>query len=117
MSKIGFIMKSGPYSSNRHEILYQLADAAVKKEHEVSIFLDLDGVLLAVNTQSSLEQLELPKDRIQDLVEKGINVYICKVCLDARGLNKPDMLIKGVKTGNMDNLTKMINDMDRLVTL
>ncbi len=117
MPKLGFYLKSAPFSSTRGETLYHLALAALDKGIQVILFLDLDGVLHTVNTQKSLESLEMPKDRFFTLIERGVSIYICSTCLCAFGLLDPDLLLEGVKVGNMENLATMLSDVDRLVSL
>jgi sulfur relay (sulfurtransferase) complex TusBCD TusD component (DsrE family) len=117
MAKLGFLLKSGPFTSSRGEDLYHMAGAALDKEHQVKIFLDLDGVYQAMDTQKSLEVLELPKDRFSDLIQRGATVYICATCLTARGLHEPGTLIDGVKTADMENFASMMSEVDRMIAL
>ena len=117
MSKIGFYLKSAPFSSSRSRTLHEIAKAAIDKGHQVFIFLDLDGVLNVVNTQKSLEVLEVPRVRFDDLIEKGATVYVCGTCLTERGLYDPDLFNTGIKTGIMDDLAAVLGEVDKLVTL
>lgn len=117
MNKIGFILKSGPFTSSRCNTVHDLALAALDKGMQVFIFLDLDGVLNVLNTQRSLEVLEVPKVKFDDLIEKGAIVYVCGTCLTERGLYDPELFNAGIKTGIMDDLAAVLGEVDKLVTL
>jgi len=117
LAKLGFLLKSGPYTSSRGEDLYHMASAALDKEHQVSIFLDLDGVNHVNDYQKSLEVLELPKDWFTELIQRGATVYACATCINARGLHEPGTLVEGVKIGSMENLASMMSAVERMVAL
>jgi sulfur relay (sulfurtransferase) complex TusBCD TusD component (DsrE family) len=117
MAKLGFLLKSGPFTSSRGDNFFELANAALDKGVQVFAYLDLDGVLHSVETQRSLEVLGLPKDKISELITKGATIYLCSTCLNERGLTDPDLLVEGVKIGNMENLSTILGEVDRMVTL
>lgn len=97
--------------------MYHLARAAIEKGIQVSLFLDLDGVMHPIETQRSVEVLDVPKIRINDLLERGARVYVCGTCLNARGLFDPDALKDGIISGNMEDLAAIFGEVDRLVSL
>ncbi len=101
MNKIGFYMKSAPFTSSRAATLHNLARAAIEKGIQVFVFLDMDGVFQVMNTQKSLEVLEVPRVKFDDLIEKGATVYVCGTCLTERGLYDPELYNQGIKLGNM----------------
>ncbi|MDQ7821991.1 MAG: DsrE family protein [Candidatus Eremiobacteraeota bacterium] len=117
MNSLGFVMKSGPYSSARLETLARLALAAREKGVKVTVFLELDGVFNSLKDQLSREALTLPKDRIAEMAEKGVVFYLCSTCSAERGVHDLDLHVEGMKVGNMENLSAILGEADRVITL
>jgi len=117
MAKLGFLLSSGPYRRQNLETVASLADAALRKGHEVSIFIDLDGVYTPVRSQYFLDMPVLPRELFENLVRKGAQVMVCGVCLVARGLESSRDLIDGVRVGNVPDFSDMLGKVDRLIAL
>lgn len=117
MNKLGLFLKSAPFTSARGNTLLSIAKAAIDKGIQVTVFLDLDGVLQVLNTQKSLEILEVPNVKFSDLVEKGAIVYVCNTCLNERGLFDPELFNQGIRIGTTEEIAGILGDVDKLVTL
>jgi tRNA 2-thiouridine synthesizing protein D len=117
MAKLGFLLSSGPYRRQNLETVAGIAEAALRKGHEVSIFIDLDGVYAPVRHQYFLDLPALPRELFESLVRKGAQIVVCGVCLGARGLESARDLIEGVRVGAVPDFSEILGKVDRLIAL
>ncbi len=117
MAKIGFLLTAGPYQYQNSETLTALASAALDKGHEVAVFNYLDGVYNPVEAQTFPDLAELPKDRFASLVERGVQIICCGICVNARGLTGGSGYIDGVRVGGLPDFAEIVGEVDRLITL
>ena len=115
MKSLFFIYKNSPFTESRFETLCNLAAIALQKGLEVKVFFDFDGVFNTVVDQQSYESLMLPKDRITELIDSGVSVYICKVCSAARGLKAANLHVENAKFASMDTVSKLIDKADKVL--
>jgi tRNA 2-thiouridine synthesizing protein D len=78
-----------PFQHESAEQVYEIAQTAIRKGHEVNIFMMMDGVYNLISSQKS-ESLNMKtiSERLSDLIEKGVKVTICRVCMELRGLEE-----------------------------
>lgn len=117
MSSLLFVYKEEPFGSSRFNTLYSLAMAALEKGLKVDVFLDLEGVYCTAANQASYEVLTLTKDKFAELIEYGASVYICKICSGLRGLSHQDMHVEGAKPVDLEVLSLLMAEADRVISL
>jgi uncharacterized protein involved in oxidation of intracellular sulfur len=104
MQTILFVLNAPPYGSERILTALRLASAlaADKTAARLTVFLASDAVVCAHTGQqvaagNSLGQM------LGDLVAEGVEVFACRTCLDARGMDA-GQLLPGVGIGTMPQL-------------
>lgn len=115
MAHIGFILTKSPLQFRFEETVYHLSLALLKAGHAVSVFLFLDGVYGAVQPQSNPEISVLPKDRIEELIGKGVRFLACGTCANA--LEGGKAFVPGVKIGGLADFADLLGEVDRLISL
>ncbi|NPV88018.1 sulfur reduction protein DsrE [Coprothermobacteraceae bacterium] len=104
-----------PYSYQDMDTAIKLAQAAVEKGHKVSIFLFADSVL-AVNTK--VKPIKMDRniaDMLRGLAEKGVDIHICGLCFEYRGLNIEDA-VPGSMLSGVPELASLLAHCDRFVS-
>ena len=87
LGKILLIICDPPFQSDRVDKAYKIADAALEKGHQVSIFLFMDGVYNMLTTQNGEHfRMETSADRLNRLMDKGAVISCCNLCKDLRGI-------------------------------
>lgn len=113
--KIGFLVRSMPYTCQNLDTAYHVAQAALDAAHEVRLFLYEDAVVGASAHIKSGSERNMGQ-RVADLAARGAEVTVCSTCCRFRGLGKED-LVAGAQIGGMGALARMIDECDRVVTL
>ncbi len=111
--KLKFLVRTGPYSYQNIDTVYHLAKRAVKRGHEVFIFLYEDGTLNAQANIRSLEERNIA-ERVKELVDMGVRIGLCGTCAKFRGQNKKE-IVEGVKFGGLALLVREMPDCDRFI--
>ena|ERR1035437_9609786 len=117
MVKLGLLLTSGPFQFENWDTAASIAEAALERGHEVSIFLYLDGVYNPIKYQTFPDLNAMPKDRFAALVGQGAQIIACGLCVNARGLEKGKDYIDGVKVGGLPDFAEVVGEVDRLITL
>ncbi len=114
--KIAIQVMLHPYTNQDVDTAIRIAKEAVKKGHEAAIFLFCDSVL-AINTAArpvrgdrNIPQL------IKELIDMGVEVHICGICFQYRGLER-DKVVEGAKLSGLPELASLIYESDRFVNL
>jgi len=113
--KIGFLVRTGPYTSQNIDTVYELAYRALKKGDEVKIFLYEDGVF-NMNKDIKSPQERNIADRMREILKLGAEIRGCGTCAKFRGLKKEN-LIEGTKMAGMAYLVEILNSVDRFLSL
>ena len=94
----------------------RIAEVAIDKTHEVSIFLFMDGVYNIVNSQDGTPFNLMPiYNRIQELMERGAKVYLCMLCKILRGI-KDNFIPDGIIVGGIAELNDLIGEADSIIS-
>jgi tRNA 2-thiouridine synthesizing protein D len=117
MAKIGILLTEGPWQTENYEIFARLAEAALDKGHEVEAFWYLDGVYNAIKHQKFPEDVPLPVERMQKVIEKGGKIIACGICVNGRGLEGGKEFTEGVKVGGLPDMADMVSDSDTFIAL
>lgn len=116
MKKILIILCETPFHSDKVEQSLKIAEAAIKKGNEVSVFLYMDGVYNMIKTQdASPFKMDSISHRIQELMEKGAKVFCCKLCKMLRGITD-DIMIPNVLATGVGELNELIDTADTVIS-
>ena len=115
--KIALQIIAPAYSYEDADTAMAIAQAAMARGHEVTIFLFADSVLAANGDVKPIRQdRNIPSKLKQLIQEKGLKVQICSLCMEYRGLS-PDRIIEGSAPAGLPGLAEMIVGSDRFVSL
>ncbi len=117
MATIGFVFNNSPYKGQNLETLYNMAIAALNKNHKVFIYLNYDGVYTPMKNQVPLKGSKNPRELISRLIEKGAEVFCSGIDVKTRGIDSSKFFVDGVKYGSLSDLSEAIAGADRLITL
>ena len=117
LSKIGFILTTGPWQHQNWETVVNIAAAALDKGHQVIMYLYLDGVYNPMKHQA-LEGFDtMPKDSFARLIARGARIIVCADASSARGLKGGECFIEGVEMGALPELADLVGEVDRFIAL
>jgi len=108
------MVRTGPYSFQNVDTVYELVKAALNKGYKCSVFMYEDGVLNIHKGIKSPGERNIA-EHMKELVTKGVEIAACGNCAKFRGLGK-DSIIDGTKLAGMAVLTDMVDKSDRFVT-
>jgi len=111
---VGFLVRTGPYTSQNIDTVYELSRRLLKKGHGVSLFLYEDGVINIDKDIQSPQERNI-KDRMAELIEKGAVIRACGTCAKFRGQTTGD-IIEGAKLTGLAALVEFINRCDRFIS-
>ncbi|WP_448377853.1 DsrE/DsrF/TusD sulfur relay family protein [Fervidobacterium sp.] len=114
--KIAIQVMVTPYTHEDLDTAIHIAEAALKKGHEVTIFLFADSVLaINKNVKPMRTDRNIPQE-MKELAEKGVHIEICGICMDYRGITT-DMIIEGSRPSGLPELAKLFAEYDRFISL
>lgn len=115
--KIGIQVMVPPYTYEDLDTAIKIAEAALEKGHEVTLFLFADSVIC---TNKNIKPLRIDRNipqKLMEMLKKGkFEVHICGICMDYRGI-KPDMIIEGSKPSGLPELANLFATCDRFINL
>jgi len=111
--KIGFLLNTGPYTFENTNTVVRLARAALKKGHQCSIFLFVDGVINASKDIVSPGETSIP-EQLKELAAEGVTVRICGECAKYRG-QKRDCIVEGSRQAGVGALAEIMGSSDRFL--
>jgi len=123
-ASLTIILLDGPYIAESGDIACKIADSALKKRHDVWLFLYMDGVHLPKKGQDPKAFPNLAS-RLEDLIERGLKVKACVRCASARGYLEEvkdgqfltGAYIDGVKIVSILDLAEWISESAKVITL
>jgi sulfur relay (sulfurtransferase) complex TusBCD TusD component (DsrE family) len=116
MGSLLIILCDTPFQSDRVNHALKIADVALKMNHEVSIFLFMDGVYNMLKTQDgSLFKILATSQRLSDLIVKGAKIYSCKACKILRGI-EDSLIPNGIQVSGISELNDLIEDADAVIS-
>jgi len=93
--------------------MYELSKRALKKGHEVMIYLNEDGTI-ALNSNIKSPGERNIANRLEELVETGAQITGCGLCGKFRGVDNKS-LVEGTKFSGMAVLSSMIENCDKII--
>jgi predicted peroxiredoxin len=88
-------LTAGTDDPHRASLALTMADAALKEGHKVAVFLNVDGVELAVRDLSEdVQYWEFPpvREMLADVIEGGATVLVCPICVNEAGIPSNQLL-------------------------
>ncbi|GBE02323.1 DsrE/DsrF-like family protein [bacterium BMS3Bbin06] len=93
----------------------KLSEAAVRKGHEVDLWLSGNGIMLGKTKQSKFRDYSYLAGPVEELLKTGkFKVTNCEACAKARGINKEDTM-EGFGIHSMDWYLASAFDADRVL--
>lgn len=117
MATLGIVLTQSPLQHQQAETAYGLASAALDQGHQVAIFCYMDGVFGPMRDQDFPDALMLPREQFSVLLERGVSVMCCGLCVNGRGLDARTAFLDGVAVGMLPDLANLVSDCDRVVSL
>ncbi|MBD3173254.1 hypothetical protein GF326_12380 [Candidatus Bathyarchaeota archaeon] len=117
MGRILILLCQSPFQNDGVNQALEISEIALRKGHNVDIYLMMDGVYNPVTSQSGEPfHIESISERFKDLVEMGASVSGCRVCMELRGVTV-EMLPSGVDIGGVFDLGEMISKADVVLSM
>jgi tRNA 2-thiouridine synthesizing protein D len=113
--KIAIQLMTPPYTNQDHDSAIAIAEAALARGHEVTIFLFADAILAAnARVKPVRSDRNVPKKLQELMAEKNLKVEICGICMDYRGVLK-DEIIPGSTPSGLPELAELVYSSDRFI--
>lgn len=106
--KVTMVLTQGPGSEDLQR-LFDAATVALKAGDEVNIFLDVEGVKAMRGTNDA------EKHDLSVLERRGARILLCRLCMLRQGLEMDPIVMATARTGDMDDLSRLIAGADRVV--
>ena len=119
------ILLTHPPGTGEFTRLREAVDRELRKGHEVGIFVDVDGVVDGLVAQDEFFRplsVSLARKRDQkhqtldDLIERGARVTICRVCARKRSLF-PEGTSMQAHLGDYGDLSELLARADQVISL
>jgi len=111
---IGFLLRTGPYTSQNVDTCYQLARRFLARGHGVRMYLYEDGVINLHKEIKSPQERNIP-EMMAELAQAGAEIRACGTCAKFRGFKRPQ-LIEDTKLAGMIVFAKYANECDRFLS-
>ena len=111
--RIVMIAQTDPNKYNDIETIHAVATAALKKGHEVRIFL-YDESVVAANKDTETIADKTTSEMMKELVGRGVELTTCGACCILRGMAK-EALVEGSQMGGLPDLANMASWADRIL--
>ncbi len=108
------IINEAPYAKERAMSALRFAATCDIEGHKVKIWLFENGVYLAKKGQKPAQGLINYGQNLENLIQGGVEVKACVVCVEARGLNQAD-LFDGVKIATVHELVEWTVNSDKVI--
>jgi len=106
---VTIIINEAAYGKERAWNALRLAMAVMTKGVKVNIFLLEDRVTVAKREQRPPEGYYNLEKMLAQLIQNGARVRACITCLQARGLNRDD-LVPGAEAGKLLDLAEWVRE-------
>ncbi|MBD3350604.1 MAG: hypothetical protein GF364_03865 [Candidatus Lokiarchaeota archaeon] len=119
---LGLLFFSGPYQSQAPETACKIANAALDKGYKVQIFLYMDAANCVLENQKEIHGIFNIGSAFEKLVERGVLIRVCNLCLSVRGTAKQMMKRKSdiggrIKRAGTPDLSKIIQETDKFLVI
>jgi sulfur relay (sulfurtransferase) complex TusBCD TusD component (DsrE family) len=107
---IGILLTTSPEHQNSFTV-YQLANAFLRADHAVDLFLMDDGVYHAGVNESKRKLF----NKLNELIEKKVRISLCAMSAESRGLDR-DKLLPGIGYSSQTELSEIVKKCDRFLS-
>jgi uncharacterized protein involved in oxidation of intracellular sulfur len=116
MQKILITLNASPYGSERtlSGLRLGLAMTGSEAKPQLRIFMLSDAVVTGLTGQIVSNGASLG-EMVQELLEAGAEISVCRTCMQARGISEVD-LIQGVRVGTMPELADLTLASDKIIS-
>jgi tRNA 2-thiouridine synthesizing protein D len=113
--KLLIFLCDSPFQHESVDQAYEIAQAALRKGHNVNIYLMMDGVYDPITSQNGAPiNMRSVSEKFADLMSKGVRITACRVCMEIRGVGEK-MLPKGFDVGGTFDLSEMMSESDVVI--
>ncbi|MHA1405307.1 MAG: DsrE/DsrF/TusD sulfur relay family protein [Candidatus Helarchaeota archaeon] len=112
--KMSVMIFDGPYGHEKPYTALRFALTALIDGHDVTVILIQDGIFTGKKAQNPAEYPN-HLEYLENAISEGLNVIVCGVCCNARGLSQED-LVKGAKIVGMHEIVEAVSNSDVHVT-
>lgn len=117
MGNLLIVLSDTPFQSERVDHVLNIAEVALDKGHDVSIFLFMDGVYNMMKTQNGNAFKLVPVNkRLRGILEKGAKVNCCRLCKELRGLVE-SVTLNGIPASGLSFLNEAITEADSIISI
>lgn len=109
------VVSEPPHGSDRPYHALRLAGALQVAGHHVRVFLMSDAVWTGAAGQSGANADTNLAARLGVLLESGVEVKACGLCVETRGLQGSAM-VPGIQSATLPDLAEWVTDSDRVLT-
>ncbi len=110
------IVNDAPYGLEKTWNAFRLCSTAASEGETVHLFLMGDSVASAKKGQKTPQGYYNMEKMLVALIIKGVEVKVCRTCINARGLSIPE-LVDGVELGSMKILVDWIRESDKVISV
>lgn len=120
MQTLLFIVNAAPYGSERMLSALRLASALSAQSSDsapvnLRLFMMSDAVTVALAGQENVAAGASLASMLEDLLDAGAKVSLCRTCVQARGLTE-EMLLSRVAVGTLQDLTAWTLAADKVLS-
>jgi len=116
MQNILLMLNASPYGNERSLSALRLTLALTDPAHpsRIRLFLLSDAVITACSQQVVAAPPNLG-DMLSEAIRHGVEVYVCRSCAEARGLDS-NRLLPGVRISSMPELARWTLEADKVLS-
>jgi len=116
VGKLVVIVSYTPFYSELSGLSLNIARTALKKGHKVTLFLFMDGVYNALNTQrGDLFKVESVNKILGELSDLKAKIIVCKLCSELRGVNE-SLIVSVAEATGVAELNDELLDADSVLS-
>ena len=105
--KITIEVMKPAYTYEDMDSALHIAEAALNRGHEVRLFLFSDAVIGANKGIKPIRIDRVIPEKLKALIEKGLKVDLCGICMDYRGLTA-EHIIDGASQSGLPELAQLV---------
>lgn len=106
---VGMVLTQGPGTEALQKV-FAAADASLRAGDNVFVFADVEGVKAMQGTdRADLHDLSV-------LQSRGATVMLCRLCTHRQGLDLDPLVVATARTGDLDDLSRMLAWADEVVS-
>jgi uncharacterized protein involved in oxidation of intracellular sulfur len=113
--KVTIVINDAPYGSEKSYNALRYANALLKKDISVNIFLLTDAVTCGLKNQKTPDGYYNIEKMLKILVNKNVPIHACTTCMNARGITQ-EHFIQGVMKSSINKLAEWTRESDKVIS-